>query len=201
MTDCNDGSSAQLTRGRRWVRVPTLVSSLKRRPATGSQAGHDEDEQHSLPDTETRGWFEATHRPCPGRGVCCTCYVCVRRRNQSASPAPWTWRVPRIDPWGSKRACSPRPTQIQAWQRRSPRRASAGSASGGHKERALPRQRSGLWRDPTRRSGDPGYQLRRCAHGPPMRLTSVSLRRELLQCMLWDTPRARLMPEHGRSIL
>ena len=51
----------------------------------------------------------------------------------------------------------------------------------GHEEHALPRQRSGLWRDPTRRSGDPGYRLRRCARVPPTRLTSVSLHRELCE--------------------
>jgi hypothetical protein len=66
-------------------------------------------------------------------------------------------------------------------QRRSPGRASAGSASVGHNEHALPRQRSGLWRDPTRRSGDPGYRLSRCARVPLIRLASVSFRRELCE--------------------
>src|SRR5260370_39328517 len=40
-------------------------------------------------------------------------YSCRRMRvtddtPQSASPTPRTWRSPRIDPIGSKRACSPR---------------------------------------------------------------------------------------------
>jgi hypothetical protein len=65
-------------------------------------------------------------------------YACDRRQPQSASPAPRTWCSPRIDPIGSKGACSPRPVRTSARQRFCPDRASAGSANG-QKELALPR--------------------------------------------------------------
>jgi len=79
-------------------------------------------------------------------------YACGRRHHQSASPAPRTWRSPRIDPLGSQGACSPRRPRIPARQRYRPDRAPAGSVNG-HKEPALPRQRSGTSRTPHQSPG------------------------------------------------
>jgi len=53
---------------------------------------------------------------CPSRFVCLARCLCDRPHYQSASPGPRTWHSARIDPIGSKRACSPRQARISAWR-------------------------------------------------------------------------------------
>src|ERR1700738_4656704 len=65
------------------------------------------DEENSLPDPETGGRSRRPVARVPVAQYDAPVYICDRRRNQSASLARRTWRMPRIDPGGQKELALP----------------------------------------------------------------------------------------------